>query len=467
MLRLLRNEGAGVRRPSLALIATAHLAAAAAHAQTPDLTVTIYNDDIALVHDVREIAFESGRSVIEFKDVSASILPQTVALTASDVTVLEQNFDYDLLTPEKLLEKAVGQRVRIVRTNPGNGAETSEVADVLSVNDGAVLRIGERIEVLRDDGLPTRVIFDKVPPNLRARPTLSVDLQTRTPGSRSAELRYLTTGLAWKADYVGVFDEANERIDFQGWITLSNDSGTAYPNARTLLVAGNLNLVGGAFDWSRRARSPRTAGSEPSPQRPLADYYIYDLPQRTTIANHQNKQVAFVDAAGVPAHKSYRYVANSFLNMEDPESAVVGIEFSNAAASGLGVPLPAGIARMYARDSASKAQFIGEDQLEHSPAGSQLAFDIGEAFDVTAQAEIVEQSQGSFFKDGFVRMKYVFRNARKAPARVLFEQGGLYADWKLNAESSPSKQRDAFTLQWQLDVPANGETTLTYRIDWD
>jgi hypothetical protein len=454
-----------VRLLSLGLVAAASLASLPAIAQTSDLFVTIYNDDMALVRDAREISFVEGRSVVEFENVSASILPQTVALTATDVTVLEQNFDYDLLTPAKLLEKAVGQRIRIVRTNPGNGAETSEIAEVLSVNDGAVLRIGDRIEVLRDDGLPTRLIFDGVPPNLRARPTLSVDLQTGTSGTRQTELRYLTAGLHWEADYVGIFDEAGGRLDLQAWITLRNTSGTAYPNARTRLVAGRLNLQPANFGQQRRRGAIRTAGTEPTGQQSLADYYLYDLPQATTIANRQNKQVAFADVAGIPASKSYRYVASGFGNMLEPESALISIEFSNSKASGIGIPLPAGIVRMYARDTANKAQFIGEDHLEHSPAGSQLAFDIGEAFDVTAQATVLEQSPGSFLNDGFVRMRYVFRNARKEPAHVLFEQSGLDRDWTLNEASQPGRERDAFTLQWDIEVPANGETTLTFQVD--
>jgi len=431
-----------------------------------DLAITIYNDDVALVRDVRTIPFEPGRAVVEFENVSAAIVPQTVSLVADDVTVIEQNFDYDLLSPAKLMEKAVGERVRIVRTNPGNGAETSEIAQVLSVNDGAVLRIGERIEVLRDDGLPTRVIFDEVPPNLRARPTLSVDLQTQRADERAAELRYLTHGLSWSADYVGVFDEKAELLDFQGWITLTNQSGTTFPAARTRLVAGNVNL-GRGIGQPRAEHAPQRAGTESAPQQTLADYYLYELPQRTTLADRQTKQVGFADASGVPAKKVYRYVADWFRSASEPDGVVIAIEFENSRAARLGIPLPAGVVRMYARDSQEKAQFIGEDQLEHSPAGSRMAFDIGEAFDVTVQPEVVEQSSGSMFRDGFVRMKYVFRNARKTPARVVFEQGSLYYDWELEEASQPGAKRDAFTLQWLVDVPPNGEKTLTFRIDWD
>ncbi|OYX92951.1 MAG: DUF4139 domain-containing protein, partial [Caulobacter sp. 35-67-4] len=199
-----------------ALLATAALvlAAGSAHAQTaPDLSVTIYNSDLALVEDARDLNLKAGRQRLEFKDVSAAIRPETVSLSAAGVTIIEQNFDYDLLTPDKLMEKAVGQQVRIVRTNPGDGKETTEVATVLAANEGVVLRIGDRVEVLRDDGVPTRVIFDKVPETLRARPTLSVTVDADKAGPRASKLSYLTSGLGWKADYVALFDEKKGALD--------------------------------------------------------------------------------------------------------------------------------------------------------------------------------------------------------------------------------------------------------------
>ena len=190
------------------------------------LSVTIYADDLALVTDQREVEVKGGRQRIEFQDVSAQIRPETVSLTAGDISIIEQNFDFDLLTPAKLMEKAVGQEITIVRINPANGAETREQAQVLATNGGVVLKIGQRIEVLRDDGLPVRVIFDKVPENLRARPTLSVTIQGARAGIRPAVLSYLTPGLGWKADYVALYDEGAGKIDVQGWVTLTNSSGT-------------------------------------------------------------------------------------------------------------------------------------------------------------------------------------------------------------------------------------------------
>src|SRR5271154_3376839 len=213
---------------------------AAPPAMSADRTVslTIYNDNLALVQDRRDIEIKGGRQRIEFQDVSAQIRPETASLAAADISIVEQNFDFDLLTPAKLMEKAVGQEVTIVRVNPATGAETREQAQVLATNGGVILKIGQRIEVLRDDGLPVRVIFDKVPDNLRAHPTLSVTVIGGHAGTRPATLSYLTPGLGWRADYVALYNESDGKIDVQGWVTLTNSSGVTYDNAQTLLVAG-------------------------------------------------------------------------------------------------------------------------------------------------------------------------------------------------------------------------------------
>lgn len=178
-----------------------------------DVSVTIYNNNLALVQDVRKLNIANGRSKIEFPDVSAQIRPETLSFYAPNTTIVEQNFDFDLLTPTKMMEKAIGQTVTLLRTNPATGRETRERAKVLSTAGGVVIQIGDRIEVLRDDGLPVRVIFDRVPPNLRARPTLSVNLQSSRSGRRPASIRYLTPGLGWNADYVALYNEANDSID--------------------------------------------------------------------------------------------------------------------------------------------------------------------------------------------------------------------------------------------------------------
>ena len=204
-----------------------------------DVSVTIYNNNLALVQDVRQTALPSGKTTVEFPDVSAQIRAETVTLNGTDFGILEQNFDYDLLSPNALLKKAVGQMVTITTTNPATGAKSSERAKILAVNGGVVLQIGSRIETLSEYGT-TAIVYDSIPPNLRARPTLSVTLDSERAGVRPLTLSYLTPGMGWKADYVALFDERAGKIDVQGWITLNNSTGTTFTNARTLLVAGNV-----------------------------------------------------------------------------------------------------------------------------------------------------------------------------------------------------------------------------------
>jgi hypothetical protein len=324
-----------------------------------DLSVTIYSNDLALVQDVRQLDLPSGRSRQPFADVSATIRPETVGLSAPDVTVVEQNFDYDLLSPTSLMEKAVGETITLVRTNPGTGAETRDRAKVLAVNGGVVLDVGGKIEVLRDDGLPVRAIFDKVPDSLRARPTLSVSLDSRRAGIRPVTLSYLSGGLGWSADYVALFDEKAGTIDVQGWVTLRNTSGTSFVNAKTLLVAGE---VGSGDEDGNRPYRPRPvsstlrrAGTETAAREQLGDFYLYPLPERTTIADKQTKQVSFLDVRGAPAVSGYEYRSGWLASTERPESASSVLSFSNAAKGGLGDALPAGTVRVYMRDARGAA----------------------------------------------------------------------------------------------------------------
>jgi hypothetical protein len=452
-----------------ALLATAGLLLVplSARAQQREVSVTIYNSDLALVEDARPLDLKAGRQKLEFKDVSAAIRPETVSLSAPGVTILEQNFDYDLLTPDKLMEKAVGQQVKIVRTNPGDGKETTEVATVLAANEGVVLKIGDRIEVLRDDGVPTRVIFDKVPETLRARPTLSVSVDAASAGQRQAKLSYLTSGLSWKADYVALFDEARNALDLQGWITLSNTSGTPFENARTQLVAGDVNQL----SQNNGYRPPRrgspgmvSAGTESGTGGRVADYYVYPLPERTTIAANQNKQVGFLSAQGVTARKVYEVREDWFQSQTEPRKAVVAIQFSNARLAGLGSQLPAGTMRVYMRDAAGDPKFVGENAIGHTPAGSELSIKTGEAFDVSSQATLVSDTKVSRTRSRY-EMRYLLRNAKDQPVTVELRQGGLWRDGEVKAESLKSRRIDARTLGWSVPVPANGETTLTFTVE--
>ena len=443
---------------------------AAGSGEDKQVSLTIYNRDLALVEHVRPLTLPAGIQRVEFAGVSAQILPQTVSFEAANVELLEQNFDYDLLTPAKLMEKAIGGKVRVVRTNPATGAETSEIAEVLSTTGGTVMRIDNRIEVLRDDNLPARVIFDKVPENLRARPTLSVLVNAAQPVSGDARLTYLTHGLTWNADYVAVFDERNGQLAMQGWITLSNHSSTGFAHARAQLVAGDINVTQDDVWGERRsygAAAPRTAGNQANDRQKLADYYLYPLPQPTTIANNQTKQVSFLDSTNAKATKGYEITYASFGSQEDPMPAQVRVRFSNSKEGGLGEPLPAGVVRVYARDSRGQPQFIGEDMIGHTSAGSEIALRIGDAFDVTVTPTLSQTTKVTKRATDYV-MTYLVRNGRPTPVVLTLRQRGLDRVNEVRAESIKGRRTDAYSFAWDVPVPANGETTLslTIRSGW-
>jgi hypothetical protein len=445
------------------------LTAVPAMAADRTLSVTIYAGDLALVQDRRDIEVKGGRQRIEFQDVSAQIRPETVSLTAADISIVEQNFDFDLLTPAKLMEKAVGQEITIVRVNPATGAETREQAQVLATNGGVVLKIGQRIEVLRDDGLPVRVIFDKVPDNLRARPTLSVTVIGGHAGSRPATLSYLTPGLGWRADYVALFNEGDGKIDVQGWVTLTNSSGATYENAQTLLVAGSPAQVDGGARQPNYYRPPprptlQQAGTESGSRERLGDYYLYPLAERTTIANLQTKQVSFLDVHGVPAEHGYEYRNRWLGTTETPQSAKSIYAFSTSAHAGLGDQLPAGILRFYMRDKRGDPQFIGESRIDHTPMGSTLSLATGDAFDVKVRAVVDKRTRVSA-SEWQSDMRYELTNALPTPVTVKLFQEGLWGDARITAESQKSARRSADAAEWSVTVPANGKATLTASFD--
>lgn len=486
------------RAVSLTAVSAVALLAGAARAQADpdataqgDVSVTIYNDGQALVQDVRQLPIAAGRSRISFPDVSAQIRPETLSFSAADTAIVEQNFDFDLLTPGKLMEKAIGQTVTLLRTNPATGQETRERATVLSTAGGVVVQIGDRIEVLRDDGLPVRVIFDRVPPNLRARPTLSVTLQSDRAGTRPASIRYLTPGLGWSADYVALYDEAKGSVDMQGWVTLTNNTGTTFRAADTLLVAGN---PAGGYN-ARPAPRRFTPGTETAERERLGDFYLYPIAERTTIANNQTKQVSFLDVQGVPARKIYGREIGWLSSDKQPVNVTSQIAFSSSREGGLGDALPAGTVRFYQRDREGTPQFIGENGIGHTPMGSQLALATGDAFDVFVQAEVEKRERITadewersaryrVIEDGetvrtvqserpveFWRttMRYTLTNAKPAPVEVELFQSGLDRGWwgrdfRVVSEDVPGEQINADRRKYVVSVPANGkrEVRVTY-----
>lgn len=430
-----------------------------------DVTVTIYNGGQSLVQDERRLSVSQGRNRLEFPDVSARIRPETVNLSGPGFTIVEQNFDFDLLSPDKLMDKAVGQEVTLVRTNPATGAETRERAKILAANGGIVMQVGGRIEVLRDDGLPARVIFDRVPSNLRARPTLSVTVEAARGGTVPARLSYLTPNLGWTADYVALFDAASGVMDMQGWVTLTNNTGTSFTNARTILVAGNPAAGGGRGGvWRSTGGALEEAGTESGPRERLGDYYLYPLAARTTIANAQQKQVSFLDVKGAPARATYEYVNGWLGSSVEPVSASSVLKFSTSKQGGLGDQLPAGTIRVYMRDARGDPQFIGENGIDHAPMGSSMALRTGEAFDVKVRPTVEQRTRKGAAR-WETRMRYTLTNARPEAVTVDLAQDGLWGDSRVTAQSLEGRRISADRMEWSVPVPANGSAELTVTFD--
>lgn len=475
-------------RTAAVLLATAALALPASAQQDEetaqgDLSVTIYQNGQSLVQDIRQLNIPRGTTRIEFPDVSAQIRPSTLSFNAANTAIVEQNFDFDLLTPGKLMEKAIGQTVTLIRTNPATGTETRERAEVLSTAGGVVVRIGDRIEVLRDDGLPVRVVFDEVPPNLRARPTLSVTLNSTRSGTRDASIRYLTPGLGWTSDYVALFDEARGTVDMQGWVTLTNTTGTTFHQADTLLVAGNPNGRGGG-----PRRDLVRPGTETADRERLGDFYLYPIEGRTTIANAQTKQVSFLDVQGVPARRIYSTRLGWLTNQDDPSPVSTAISFNSSREGGLGDALPAGTVRFYQRDAEGNPQFIGENGIGHTPMGSTLSLRTGDAFDIFTQSEIESRqripaaeyersARYRVYENGELTrtvevdrsvdyyrttMRYTLTNAKPEPVVVELTQGGLNRGWysldyRVVSEDVEGEQLNYDSRLYRITVPANGE----------
>jgi hypothetical protein len=313
------------------------------------------------------------------------------------------------------------------------------------------------------------VIFDEVPPNLRASPTLSILANAAEAVNGDVTLAYLTRGLSWNADYVAVFEEAAGNVSMQGWITLTNNSGTTFANAAAQLVAGDVNVVGSEAEWwqvynvRRNNANVRRAGVEPSGREQLADYYVYPLAAATTIANNQTKQVSFLSAERVRASRGYEQTFYSFGSQDEPVSAEVRVRFSNSQASGLGDQLPSGVVRVYARDARGQPQFVGEDRIGHTSAGSDLALKIGDAFDVTIQPTLRQTTRASRRATDY-DMSYLVRNARSQPIAVTIRQDSLWRFNEVTTESIAGRRTDADSFAWDVPVPANGETELTFTV---
>jgi hypothetical protein len=469
-----------MRRPFSLALAFAVMLCAAASAQSGErvstlddqrgVGITIYNTDLALVRDRRHVALPQGESRLALRDVSARIQPETALLQSvgnpGRVGVLEQNFNYDLLSPAKLLEKYVGRDVDVIHYNPRTGERTRERARVLATNGGVVLRYADRIETSVNGTLA----FPSLPADLRDRPTLVTDLTNASPGDQDLELTYLTGGLNWKADYTAELSPNDDRIDLRGLITLQNTSGTSYRDASVQLVAGDVNVVRNAFQNPAPvlAQIGRTQARSVA-QEALLEYHLYTLPRHTSVLDNQTKQVELLTAPNVAVTKTLElrgspyYYQNRNADLGDRLKVGTYLSFVNEGGD-LGIPLPKGAVRVYKRDNAGTAQFVGSDSIDHTPKGETVRLHLGDSFDVTARKKQTDyRSTTGTYTDYESAYEIVLRNAKTVPQTVLVVEP-IPGDWTILQSSDPYVKTSSSTASWTLAVPPNGAKTLTYRV---
>ena len=469
--------GAFVLRPAVPAV-SARPAAVQDQTTTLDdqseLAITIYNSDIALVRDVRQIPLTRGIASLRFMDIAATVNPATVhfrSLTEpSRVSVLEQNYEYDLLEPDKLLRKYVGRDVTLVRrrTEGGTTQEEDTTARLLSYNTAPVWKIGD--EIVTGIGAD-HIRFPELPDSLFSRPTLIWTVENQGAAKHRVEASYLAGKLAWNADYVLTVGRDDKAADLDGWVTLSNSSGTAFRNARLQLVAGDLNRVRqqlGKMVLEERADLARAAAA-PMAQESFSDYHLYTLGRKTTINNNQTKQVSMLSGTAVPVQK--RYLVNGqpyyYRNAGQPGAPIkdlvqVFYQFKNEERGGLGMPMPSGTVRVYQEDSKGAVQFVGEDRIDHTPKDEVLNLKIGNAFDVVCERKLIDFEK---IASNVYEMEYeiTVRNHKAVPVSVEVNEpiGGT---WRMVRNSHEFTKTAAWAAQFNLPVAVDGTAVLKYRV---
>jgi hypothetical protein len=440
-----------------------------------DLSLTVYNGNLALIRDVRQIRLLPGVAPLHFEDVASSINPATVhfrSLTApSRLSVVEQNYEYDLLDPQKLLQKYVGREITLVRpeTDAGSTHWVDIKAVLLADNGSPVWKIGNEIVTgMAADSYR----FPDLPENLYSQPTLVWTLDNRGSDAQRVEASYLAGSMNWNADYVLTVGRDDKNADLDGWVTLTNNSGVAYNNAKLQLVAGQLHRTQPPMNMNAMAGALSAVADEAKQQfsqEAFSEYHLYTLGRRTSIHNNESKQISLLNATSVPVEKyllvegqSYYYRNPQGIGNPVPQPVQVYYRFKNEDKSGLGMPLPAGTIRVYEADSQGGTQFVGEDNISHTPKDEMLRVHVGDAFDVICERKQMDYKR---LAPNHYELEYEIslRNHKNSPVTVELREpvGG---DWEvLNSNYTPTKL-DSTTIGFSIPVEKDGTATLDYRV---
>ncbi|MBL8715402.1 MAG: DUF4139 domain-containing protein [Myxococcales bacterium] len=435
-----------------------------------EVSVTIYNQGFGLVREVRDLDVASGRVSLELRDVASQIQPETVSIKSlgGKLDVLEQNYRYDILSPQKLLEKYVGKKVKVYRYNDKTGKDDAVDAEVLSADMyNTVLKINGEITY----NYPGRFAFPEVPANLISKPTL-VWLLDSGAAKQKVEVTYLTRGFSWKADYVLVIDDADKLADLQGWVTLNNNTGASYENAKLKLVAGDVQKLSG-YNAYADYPAPVTAtgagyGGKPFKEEGFFEYHLYTLQKPTDVLQNEQKQVTLLEAQGIKVdkklifHGAAYYYRGNYGQVVSNQKVGVYLDIENKEQNHLGIPLPKGVVRVYKADKSGAKQFVGEDRIDHTPRDEKVRIKMGEAFDVVGDRKQMSwKSLGSCNSES--EWEISLRNHKDTPETVeMFEPVG--GDWEIVSSSHPTVKKDAHTFTITVTIAKKGEAKVKYRV---
>ncbi len=433
--------------------------------------ITVYNSNLGLVKETRRVDIPSGRGELRFMDVASRINPVTVHVKSVNspelFTVLEQNYEYDLMNEKKLLDKYVGKKIKIIDWNRYQDRKDTVEAELLSNNQGQVYRIGGEIYL----GHPGVKVLPELPENLIAKPTLTWLYKNGSKKSHNLEVSYLTDGISWKADYVLVLNEDDTATDIAGWVTIDNKSGATYGDAALQLVAGKVNRAERRLQDRAYAMKGRVMEAAAEPQfkeKAFYEYHIYDLQRKTTIKDRQTKQISLFEAAGVAIKKEFllqgtrAYFTSRARGGKTKNPVNVYVKFTNSKDNSLGMPLPEGIMRLYKKDEGGSQQFIGEDRIEHTPRNEVVTLKTGEAFDIVAERRQVDFKKLST-KLYETEWEITLKNRKKHDIVVGVIEP-LFGNWQVIENSHPYTKIDAFTVRFDVNVPKDKEVKVTYRI---
>ena len=426
------------------------------------IDVTVYNMDLALVREVRRVTLPQGDFSFEFRDVPSRINPVTLLVSSSGKSGLElyeQNYEFDLMSPDKILQKYVGRELTWIQEDG-----TRKTGTLLGMMNGPVYRVDEEIVF----EMPGRLALPKLPENLRARPTLVWLAHADQGGSAAVETSYLTGGFSWHADYVLQLDEDGTTAGLQAWVTVENRTGASFRDANLLLVAGDINQVRPSRDKMVMMQAAGRAPSPPSFQEEtLYDYHMYTMQRPTDLLDNQIKQISLFDVAGLKMTKHYKLRAMPHFfrgvgRLHDKSKVAVSYSFENTKDNQLGMALPAGVFRVYGRSSSGSRQLLGEDRIDHTPEKETIELTIGNAFDIVAERV---RTNSEKLADNLYRTTFeiTIRNHRKDDVVVeVTEPVGGY--WEVVSESLPHRKVNAAELAFDVPVPADGETVLAYTV---